>query len=1098
MTALFGFPLDDISRALWLASLTLLIGLCLLALARRVIFKIAMRQLPRRRAQMVLITLGLSLGSSIITSVFLTGDTVQTAIHLQVVEGLGRVDEILHAQGGPYVSGDVDLTNLTGMDTHAPRATSQNALLQALSSSLTGMTDPPPEEYFPYSVYSSMQATLRRSPTVRSLLPAIVEQHALLTDSTSRQIRGQVKVIGLPAQPPSAFGRVINLRGRSVDIGQLPAGSVAINATAAIDLGASAGDRLLLFLRHQKYSLLLSAVVRNGGLAGAAPAMLLPMQTMQSMLGHTGAIDRILVVNRGVGDAAAAARSDSAAYELASAAPPNLAIDEAKAVGLRRAEQAQEIFSRIFTLFALFAAGVGLLLVFLIFTMLAAERRPELGISRVVGMTRRDLVLMHVFEGTVYALVSAVLGLAFGIGLGYGIVSLMNRVLGQYGFGIGFVVSPRVAAICLGLGLLTTWGTVVVACWWATRLTISSAIRDLPEPSSLPASFLSLLKRPWAYWARRLGARHSARTFRGEYTRRAKPAITALKATCRLVLDVPASFALALIALCTRGPGLVLAGVWLAEQGYAAAETVLFAAGVSVAIIGGMLTLRVLLRGVHLAPRIADRVSFTLGGVLLIAYWSLPVDVTESIGLPPLNTGIEIFFLAGVSMVFGAVLIAMYNLDSVVRPLARIPGLPGRITAATRTAAAYTLHRPARTALILAMFGLVSFTVTVMAVVTNALERAYGDVAAQTGGFDIRGDLLYNSPIPNIKLALKDAGINTKSFSFAGSQAFEPVGVVQLNTSSPGWRLAYANILDGDFLKGSTFHLKTRAQGYSSDAAVWAAMQHTPGVAVIGTDLLTDETGLAMAAVGNGAPPPYVFNSGGATGFSPVNIWLADPRGGSSVKLTIIGVVDGSDGRHGGVIVPADTLARGGIPPALAPSYFRVRPGQDATVQARRLGSAFLEHGLQTTVLANAVWAQRGPNILLARLLQGFVALVLVLGIAGLSAAAIRSVVERRQQIGMMRALGMSRQVIRAAFLLESSLVSLAGLVIGVGLGLLLARNLFLANFFEQYQTGLTMDVPWVELGLLVIITYGASMVATLLPARLAGRVSPAEALLDR
>jgi ABC-type lipoprotein release transport system permease subunit len=36
------------------------------------------------------------------------------------------------------------------------------------------------------------------------------------------------------------------------------------------------------------------------------------------------------------------------------------------------------------------------------------------------------------------------------------------------------------------------------------------------------------------------------------------------------------------------------------------------------------------------------------------------------------------------------------------------------------------------------------------------------------------------------------------------------------------------------------------------------------------------------------------------------------------------------------------------------------------------------------------------------------------------------------------------------------------------------------------------------ELALLVAVTYSASMVATLLPARLAGRVSPAEALLDR
>jgi len=41
----------------------------------------------------------------------------------------------------------------------------------------------------------------------------------------------------------------------------------------------------------------------------------------------------------------------------------------------------------------------------------------------------------------------------------------------------------------------------------------------------------------------------------------------------------------------------------------------------------------------------------------------------------------------------------------------------------------------------------------------------------------------------------------------------------------------------------------------------------------------------------------------------------------------------------------------------------------------------------------------------------------------------------------------------------------------------------FLADFFEQYQTGLTMRVPWLELGRIVL--------ATFLPAVLAGRVSP-------
>ena len=1073
MTALFGYPLDAIARALGWACVALLLLVLAPALRRPVLLRIALRQLPRRRAQMVLVALGLSLGASIITSVFLTGDTVQTAIHLQVVEGLGSVDEILHDQSGPYVPGDVDITNLSGLDTGAPGSINGGVFLDQLSGRLTTEADPQPEVYFPTANYRSIRDGVRGSRTIAALLPEAVEHHALLTDTTSRQIRGQVKVIGLPPRPAAAFGILRDGRGRAVQPARLPSGTAAINAVAAADLGARPGDRLILFLHHRRFRFRLDVVVANGGLAGATPSLLLPLTALQTIAGHPDAIDRILVVNRGTDDAAAAEASDAAASELYTAAPANLAIDKAKARGLRRAEQAQEIFSRIFTLFALFAAGVGLLLVFLIFTILAADRRPEMGIGRVVGLKRRDLVWMYLYEGTAYALIASALGLALGIGIGAGIVGALNLLLSNYGFTIQFVLHGRATAISYALGLLATWVTVVLACWWATRLTITSAIRDLPEPPELSPGPIRALLQPW---------RHRPSSLP------------------RLIRSALGSLVATAVALCLRGPGLLILGVAMAWFGVEQDATGPFAAGLTLAILGLTLAARALLRLTRSTPLLADRIAFSLGGALLVGYWSLPADAPTRLGLPALHAGIELFFLGGVAMVLGAVWLAMYNLDILVRPLAGALRLPGRTTAAVRTAVAYTLHRPARTGLILAMFGLVSFTLTVMAVVTDALQRTYGDVQAQTGGFDIRGDLLYDAPIGSLPAALRQgADIDPRAFSFAGSQTFQPVGVVQLSAPQPGWRLAYADVLDGDFLRGTGFALQYRAAGYPTDAAVWAALRHRPGVALIGSDLLPGAISpLSSLPAGAGLPALYTANWAGRPGFRPFSIWLADPRGGRSIKLRIIGVADDSDGRHGGVIVPNAALNRGGIPLVLATSYFRVRPGQDATAQARRLGSHFLEHGMQTTVLQNAVWVERGPKILLARLLQGFVGLVLLLGIAGLAATALRSVVERRQQIGMMRALGMPRRVIRLAFVLESSAIALAGLGIGVTLGLLLARNLFLADFFEQYQTGLTMQVPWRELSYVVAFTYLASLAATLIPAHLAGHVPPAEALMDR
>src|SRR5690606_25589751 len=49
-------------------------------------------------------------------------------------------------------------------------------------------------------------------------------------------------------------------------------------------------------------------------------------------------------------------------------------------------------FTTIFVVFGLFSIAAGVLLIFLIFIMLAAERKPEMGMARAVGAKRRQLV----------------------------------------------------------------------------------------------------------------------------------------------------------------------------------------------------------------------------------------------------------------------------------------------------------------------------------------------------------------------------------------------------------------------------------------------------------------------------------------------------------------------------------------------------------------------------------------------------------------------------------------------------------------------------------------------------------------------------------
>ena len=129
-------------------------------------------------------------------------------------------------------------------------------------------------------------------------------------------------------------------------------------------------------------------------------------------------------------------------------------------------------------------------------------------------------------------------------------------------------------------------------------------------------------------------------------------------------------------------------------------------------------------------------------------------------------------------------------------------------------------------------------------------------------------------------------------------------------------------------------------------------------------------------------------------------------------------------------------------------------------------------------------------------LFEAFMGLGLVVGIAALGVIAFRTVVERRQQIGMLRAIGYSRRLVAVSFFLESSFIALTGIVMGVALGWALSYNL-LSNPENIGAAGTEIDfqVPWLRLALIAGIAYGASALMTLIPARSASRVPVAEAL---
>jgi putative ABC transport system permease protein len=232
--------------------------------------------------------------------------------------------------------------------------------------------------------------------------------------------------------------------------------------------------------------------------------------------------------------------------------------------------------------------------------------------------------------------------------------------------------------------------------------------------------------------------------------------------------------------------------------------------------------------------------------------------------------------------------------------------------------------------------------------------------------------------------------------------------------------------------------------------------------------------------------------------FDAVPIEVRDPQTGRSVKLKVIGVLsDTAPLAMQGITTSQHTL-EAGFGERVRPTiyYFDLADGIDARVEARKIEAAFLAHGVEADaieeLLEDAVGVQRSFNWLI----EGFMGLGLVVGVAALGVISARAVVERRQQIGILRAIGFRRGMIQLGFLLESSFIAATAIVVGTVLGLICADNV-LADVASNNRSldELAMEIPWLSLALVFGVVYAVALVTTIAPAIRASRIYPAEAL---
>jgi putative ABC transport system permease protein len=170
--------------------------------------------------------------------------------------------------------------------------------------------------------------------------------------------------------------------------------------------------------------------------------------------------------------------------------------------------------------------------------------------------------------------------------------------------------------------------------------------------------------------------------------------------------------------------------------------------------------------------------------------------------------------------------------------------------------------------------------------------------------------------------------------------------------------------------------------------------------------------------------------------------------------------------------------------------YLRADTDQVNAVHNLLAATANPEYPSEVTVAqpSDALVAQADAKGALNSLYLGLGAVSLLAGAIGVGNVMLISVLERRSEIGLRRALGATKGHIRIQFLTEAMLLALVGGAVGVGLGA--AATAVYAH--TQHSTTVIPQLAWAG-GIASALLIGA--IAGLLPAIRAARMSPTQAL---
>ena len=1053
----------------------IVLGIILVMLAlgifNKVIAKLGLRNFSRHKGHSAISIAGLLVGTSIICASLVVGDSIEYFIVEDTYDELYLVDMVISSDNGPF--NDTLFTVLNN------------------DAALGDLTD--------------------------GMAPLFV-QSVSLRDEETGQFEPTATVIGFDAERDADFGNFILLDEDKTEIlgNDLGTNDTIINMALADSLDASLGDTLLLTyslgstymgyggeihsrtltimyiaddvgktrfnpnrgMSMDTYNVFVNMdtaqdmfqqpgmytnikISNNGGIQDSVDnsnevrytiEMLLTDQTFAgsdmlpivmpnqtfSMLSHGNVVNSSLVlVSNGTVIPAADYEINQDTGAITFTAPPEmgdvifadyefaypLEVSMEKLDRLEMAQNINEMLSTFLTIFGSFAILAGVILIINIFTMLAEERKSEMGMARAVGMKRRHLMQSFLFEGLAYGAVASALGTLAGVGIGAFLIYLINNIASMLaGVNIPFHFETFSLIKAFSLGFLITFGTILLTSWKISKLNIIRAIRGIEEPEKS--------RKGWK-----------------------APLMGILLVLMSLLFYVELwdEFLVKMLV-----PSGIMVGIALILWRWA-----------------------------------GDRITISSAslGVFLYTYYSIRTYFGDT-GMGDIELP---FIMSGILIVLSLVLLIMYNSRPIIMLIVNTLGVAKKLRPTVMTAVSYPLTKKFRTGMSVAMFALVVYMIVMLSVFSNIFVMDLDEeTLKQGGGYDIfaqaqvpimdiydvsytptlnqtievTSDALDYTTITQIAVAMST---NVENLNAEGNENNGgPPPIFEFGFMSGS--MVYG--IDQNFHDGRSFELSQMMELFENEEDAWNSVTE-PG----SRNILFNSMGAMMTEVSAGDTVTFETFTGNVTD-----------------EYLVVGIVD--QNIINGAIMSRENLNADFNMAGMVNSMFliEVEEGHDMEAAAMDFEKDFAAIGMNTIIIREM--AENTMEMLNSMfvLFEIYLYMGLIVGVAGLGIITIRSVVERTPEIGILRALGFTRSNIRNAFLIEILFIATMGVVIGVVTGILVSHEIFNVMISDMGDN-IEFIIPWSKIIRVTAIAYVATILCTIIPARNAAKIAPAEAL---